>query len=127
MAENTLVRSALTWFEIPVADFDRARRFYETILETSIAEHDFNGSRIAVFAYEEGGLGGCLDAGSESRPADGGVVVYFDVDGRIDRALELAASAGGRVAVPKTTLPGIGSVAQIIDSEGNRIGLHAKT
>jgi len=127
MAENTLVRSALTWFEIPTVDFDRARRFYETILDRTIPEHEFNGSRIAVFEYGDGGVGGCLDAGSESRPSPAGVVVYLDVDGRFDAALEAVERAGGSVVVGKTTLPGIGHVAQIVDSEGNRIGLHAKS
>ncbi len=124
---QTAVRSALTWFEIPVADFDRARRFYETILETTIPEHAFQGSRIAVFPYEQGGAGGCLDAGSPSKPGDRGVVIYLDVRGRLDRTLQLVASAGGRIASPKAELPNIGFVAQIIDSEGNRVGLHSTT
>ena len=34
--------------------------------------------------------------------------------------------AGGKVALPKTALPeGLGFFAHIIDSEGNRVGLHA--
>ncbi len=27
-----MTRNALTWFEIPVTDIDRAQRFYETLL-----------------------------------------------------------------------------------------------
>ena len=122
---QTAVRSALTWFEIPTADFDRARRFYETIFETTMPEHPFGNARIAMFPYEQPGVGGCLDEGSASRPAAGGVVVYLDARGRLDRTLELVASAGGRVVAPKTQLPNIGFVAHVIDSEGNRIGLHS--
>jgi predicted enzyme related to lactoylglutathione lyase len=34
--------------------------------------------------------------------------------------------AGGEIALPKTALPpGLGFFAHIIDSEGNRVGLHA--
>ncbi len=119
-------RSAVTWFEIPTADFDRARRFYETILETTLAEHPFDKARIAVFPHEGTGVGGCLDESSASSPSTGGTVVYLDVDGRLDATLARVESAGGLILAPKTALPpGMGSVAHIADSEGNRVGLHA--
>jgi predicted enzyme related to lactoylglutathione lyase len=124
---TTAVRSAVTWFEIPTVDFDRARRFYETIFETTLNEMPFGDARIAVFAYDDPGVGGCLDEGSSSRPADGGVVIYLAAHGRIDRTLERVAGAGGRVVTPKTELPKIGFVAHIVDSEGNRVGLHSKS
>ncbi len=123
---STNVRSALTWFEIPTADFDRARRFYETILETTLNERPFGSSRIAVFPYQQPGVGGCITESSPARPSDDGVVIYINVDGRFDRTLQLIESASGRVVVPKTVLPeGMGSMAHMIDSEGNRVGLHA--
>ncbi|HZW53973.1 MAG TPA: VOC family protein [Candidatus Elarobacter sp.] len=128
MSESTTaVRSALTWFEIPTADFDRARRFYETILEKPLNEIPFGPARIAMFPYEDPGVGGCLDEGSESRPSDTGVVVYLPAHGRLDRTLELVEPAGGRVVVPKNAIPNVGFVAHIVDSEGNRIGLHSNS
>ena len=33
---NKVKQNALNWFEIYVADFDRARRFYEAILRPSV-------------------------------------------------------------------------------------------
>lgn len=118
--------SALSWFEIPTADFDRARRFYTAILETTLREEPFGNARIARFPYERPGIGGCLQEGSASQPSSNGTVVYLDVNGRLDRTLDLIAPAGGSVATPKTALPpGMGFVAHIIDSEGNRVGLHA--
>ena len=44
MNEQTKRKSALAWFEIPSRDLDRARRFYETILECTMHKDDF-GSR----------------------------------------------------------------------------------
>ncbi len=121
-----IARSAITWFEIPTTDFDRARRFYEAILDTTLAEHPFDKARIAVFPHEGAGVGGCLDESSASRPSADGTVVYLDVDGRLDATLARVEGAGGRVLVPKTALPpGMGSIAHIADSEGNRVGLHA--
>lgn len=128
MSQSTIAanHSAVTWFEIPTADFVRARRFYETILETTLREEPFGPARIAIFPYARPGVGGCLDEASASRPSSEGTVVYLDVNGRLDRSLELVEAAGGRIAAPKTALlPGMGFVAHIIDSEGNRVGLHA--
>jgi predicted enzyme related to lactoylglutathione lyase len=123
---NVVQRSALAWFEIPTADFDRARRFYEAIFERTLREEPFGPARIAIFPYERPGVGGCLDEASASRPSSEGTVIYLDANARLDRTLELVPAAGGKVATPKTALPpGMGFVAHIIDSEGNRVGLHA--
>jgi predicted enzyme related to lactoylglutathione lyase len=127
MSETTIAHgSAVTWFEIPTLDFDRARRFYGEIFETTLREEAFGAARIALFPYERPGIGGCLDEGSASRPSAEGTIVYLDASGRLDRTLERAVAAGGRSAAPKVALPaGMGYVAHIIDSEGNRVGLHA--
>lgn len=46
-------------------------------------------------------------------------------DGRFDAMLERAPGLGGKVAMPKTALAeGMDATAHIIDSEGNRVGLH---
>ena len=118
------VRTAVTWFEIPVADLERARRFYSTILEIDIPVYDFGGP-MAVFPYAEPGIGGCLVAG-RSHPSPHGTLVYLNAAGRLDRTLELVEAAGGRIDSPKMRVSDtIGDVAHIIDSEGNRVGLHA--
>ena len=129
MSETTAAtRHAVTWFEIPTADFDRARRFYEAILETTLNEHPFGDGRIAVFAHDEAGVGGCLQERCANRPGESGIVIYLDVTGRLDRTLALVPAAGGSVRLPKTALPpGMGWLAQLVDSEGNRIGLHSST
>ncbi len=129
MSDSTAVAggvAAISWFEIPTADFERARAFYSRILEIELPEQPFGHARIAVFPYERPGVGGCLDEGSQSAPSAGGTVVYLDVNGRLDRTLELVPAAGGRILAPKEALPpGMGFVAHILDSEGNRVGLHA--
>ncbi len=79
-----------------------------------------------MFPYKRPGIGGCLDEKYESRPSDGGTVVYLDVSGRFARTLELVEQAGGTIAMPATALPpGMGVMAHIVDSEGNRVGFHA--
>jgi predicted enzyme related to lactoylglutathione lyase len=123
-ATAATVSTAITWFEIPAANLERAQRFYETILEAPLIAQVFDGANIAIFPCEDGGVRGCLL--ETAHPSPHGTVVYLNVNGRLDRTVELVTSAGGRVELPKTELPrGIGWIAKITDSEGNRVGLHA--
>jgi catechol 2,3-dioxygenase-like lactoylglutathione lyase family enzyme len=60
--------TAITWFQIPAADLQRAQRFYETIFEAPLTAVDFAGAPIAVFPCQEGGVGGCLAQASHPSP-----------------------------------------------------------
>ena len=125
-AARTAGTPAVTWFEIPVRDFARALGFYEALVGAPLRVGDFLGQRMAVFPYEAPGVGGCI--AEAEHPTPHGTIVYLNVDGRLDAALAAAVGAGGRVESPKTELSnGIGWSAHVIDSEGNRVGLHAIT
>ena len=82
---------------------------------------------LAVFAYDEAGVGGCLLAGPQvPAPSTNGALVYLNAKPSLDAALARVAAAGGRFATPKLQLPGdMGVFAHVVDTEGNRIGLHA--
>ena len=47
------------WFDIPVADLERARQFYAAVLEVRFEEH-IAGSPVAVMEHKEGEVSGCL-------------------------------------------------------------------
>ena len=53
MTTATAVKNAVSWFEIPSSDFDRAVTFYETIFGQELRQGDFMGTPTAVFAYEK--------------------------------------------------------------------------
>lgn len=117
-------QNALSWFEIPAADLARATRFYETVLEAKLQADTMGPVRLAIFPYRQPGVGGCVIAAEGYTPARVGTVVYLSV-AALDAALERATRAGGSVALPRTALPdGMGFYAHILDSEGNRVGLH---
>lgn len=118
------VTSTITWFEIPTADFARAIRFYETIFDTAL-RHDAAWPKLAIFPYEKPGISGAIAHDENVKPSGNGVVIYLNCDGKFDTVLNRVEEAGGAIVEPKTHLPSIGWVAQILDSEGNRIGLHA--
>ncbi len=117
---------ALTWFEIPAADLRRATRFYETVLGHTMKAETMGPSSMSIFPYREPGVGGCVITGDGHVPGPGGTVVYLDAAPKLDDALARVVPAGGRIALPKTALPNdLGFFAHVIDTEGNRVGLHA--
>jgi uncharacterized protein len=118
--------SRVVWFEIPAADMDRACRFYETVLATSLNRGQFGPETLAVFPYEKPAISGCINQVQGQQPSASGTVVYLNADPDLDAALARVAPAGGKVVVPKTALPpGMGFYARIQDTEGNLVGLHA--
>ncbi len=119
---------ALDWFEIPVRDLSRAQSFYEALLGTTLRREEIGDSALAVFPYAESGVGGCLMAGAGApMPSASGTLVYLNADPSLDAVLARVERAGGRIATPKVQLPGdMGVFAHVTDSEGNRIGLHAR-
>lgn len=119
--------NALSWFEIPASDLDRAATFYGQVIGRALMHEQMGPQAMAVFPYQRGtGVGGCVMASAAMRPSDSGNVIYLSIEDSLDDALVRAEQAGGRVALGKTALPpGMGHYAHIIDSEGNRVGLHA--
>jgi predicted enzyme related to lactoylglutathione lyase len=114
-----------SWFEIPTIDLDRAQRCYETLFDQTLQRTDFGGMPMAVFPYEKPGTSGALVSDPRARPSADGSVVYLGLDA-LDPVLGRVDAAGCQVLLPRTELPhDIGFIALLIDSEGNRIGLHA--
>jgi len=117
--------SRVVWFEIPAADIDRACRFYETVLATSLIRGQFGLQTLGMFPYEKPAVSGCICLGEGQPPSTGGTVVYLNADPDLDAALARVEPAGGKVVLGKTELPGNGHYARIQDTEGNLVGLHA--
>lgn len=118
--------SRIVWFEIPAANLDRAITFYSTVLDVPLKRDVFQSDNLAVFPYERPAISGCIIETTKAKPSLDGVAIYLNCDGKLDGALERTPAAGGKVLAPKEALPpSMGFVAQIIDSEGNRVGLHS--
>jgi hypothetical protein len=125
-AQQQWRKNRVVWFEIPARDLGRAAKFYETILQTQLKTESFGSHEMRMFAYDDGAAGGCIMAGPGYAPAAEGVVTYLNADPNLDTVLARVEPAGGKIAVPRTELPkDLGCFAHIIDSEGNRVGLHA--
>jgi predicted enzyme related to lactoylglutathione lyase len=118
------MKTPITWFELPVTDLARARTFYEKVLSVSLHQEDFNGMPMALFPYEQGGVGGALVQDARLAPSRDGAVVYLETAGALDACLSRVAGAGGKVLLPRTDIGAPGFIALVQDTEGNRIGLH---
>ncbi len=119
--------NAITWFEIPARDLDRAQHFYEAVLERPMKRESMGSEQMALFAADEAGVTGCVNIGAEQiAPSSAGTRVYLDASPSLDDTLARVPRAGGRVVTPKVALPpGMGYFAHIADTEGNVVGLHA--
>ncbi|ACB75553.1 VOC family protein [Opitutus terrae] len=124
---TTMKTNALNWFEIHVADFDRAKRFYETILDERLESFDTPEAKMGVFQCDtENGVGGAIVAKKGSAPGgSGGTLVYLNADGKLDAVLGRVGTAGGKVTQGRTPIPPHGFIGFIQDTEGNRVGLHS--
>lgn len=121
--------NVLNWFEVPVTDFKRAKKFYETIFEINMAEHSMGGYMMGFFPYEMGSgkLSGAIVHGEHRVPAKDGALIYFNANPDLSSSLSRIEKAGGKILVPKTQIgPEIGFFALFIDTEGNKMALHSQ-
>lgn len=125
MSDYNSRKNRAVWFDVPVADLDRAVAFYAGVLGVRVAKESFGEMRMGVIEHDEGN-GGCLVVDPAGVAADRGILVYFNVDGRIRAAVAAAEKLGGKVIEPIHSLGPHGVRALLHDSEGNRIALHSQ-
>jgi uncharacterized protein len=116
--------NAINWFEIAVLDIDRAKTFYDTVMGKPLTTMEMSpGYPMATFDDMNGG--GCIIQGEGYTPSAEGVVIYLNCNPNLQEMLDRVEEAGGSVLLPKTSIGGNGWMAFILDSEGNKIGLHS--
>jgi predicted enzyme related to lactoylglutathione lyase len=128
-ALNIDMANQVVWFDMPVKELERAVRFYSAVLGKPISKQKFGNIAFAVLPHEQQTeVSGCLTPGSDgdgTRPADHGVLLYFNCQGRLDQAVQAVEPNGGKILQPRHGIGSYGYRAIILDSEGNRIALHS--
>lgn len=124
------MQSAISWFEIPATDLARATKFYEAIFGVSLIVMDLPNIKMRMFPIDDPmtGIGGAVvDSGGFHKPsATDGPLIYLNGNPDVQIILDKVEKAGGKIMVPKTEIsPEYGFMAVIVDTEGNRIGLHS--
>ena len=126
--QGDMQKNALSWFEIPAEDFERARRFYSTIFAYDMPVMPVGDSTLGILPYDEaaGGVGGAINKNPSARPSPHGTLVYLNGGKDLATVLDRVVGAGGRIVMPKTMVtPEIGFIGLFEDSEGNIVGLHS--
>ncbi|HEY4784642.1 MAG TPA: VOC family protein [Bacteroidales bacterium] len=125
------MRNSIYWVEIPAKNFERAKKFYETVFNIEMILVPMARGKYAIFPLDKQalGAGGAIVEGNGYEPSEKGAVIYIDREEDLDIPLLKVEKAGGKILFPKTKNndnPDSGYIAQFTDTEGNRIGLHSK-
>jgi predicted enzyme related to lactoylglutathione lyase len=124
------MKDAISWFEIPASDIDRATKFYEAIFNIKLDPLDLPNIKMRMFPLEDpmNGVGGAVvDSGGFHKPsATDGPLLYLNGNPDVQNVLSKVEAAGGKIMVPKTQISEqYGYMAVFLDTEGNRIALHS--
>lgn len=122
--------SAISWFEIPVVEMDRATRFYETIFNIQMIPVEMSNIRMRLFPLSETmqGVGGALiDSRGFHKPSlTEGPLIYLNANPDMQSILNRIEKSGGAILMHKTLISeAFGFMSVFFDTEGNRIGLHS--
>lgn len=125
---ETTWKHSLNWFEIPALDIERAFAFYSAILpEGAVRMGTFGNGPLVLFNVPFGtgeAVGGSIVVRPDLQPTTSGPTIFLNTYNTLAECVERVAANGGKVLVPHMDLGKFGSAAIILDSEGNKIGLH---
>jgi uncharacterized protein len=125
--------NAINWFEIPVADADRAKKFYETILGIEMVKPkaEDGDNEMVLFPRHpnaimgtSGKVSGALVKSKRLKTSKNGMLIYLNASPSIKIVIDKIEKAGGEIIMPRTKNPA-GYVAIFTDTEGNTVGLHS--
>lgn len=121
------MKNAINWFEIPVKNFDKAKKFYETILGAEMQLMEAMGMKSGFFPAEltTGGIGGCIIQGKGYEPSEKGTLVYLNGGDDLSIPLSKVEAAGGKILMLKTSIGPNGFMAHFTDTEGNKVAFHS--
>ena len=125
--KNINVQNAINWFEIPVTDFARAKKFYETLFGMGITEMPHPTFKYGMLPadMQNGGVGGGIVQGGGLEPSMTGSLVYLNGGDDLIVPLSKVEYAGGKIVLPKTAIGPNGFMAHFIDGEGDKAALHS--
>ena len=121
-----MVQNPVCWFEIYVQDMERARRFYEAVLQVKL--HKLNSTVPELWAFPQSftnyGASGALAKMEGVPPGGNSTLVYFSC---VDCAVEAkrVVASGGRILKEKFSIGEYGSIVLAFDTQGNMFGLHS--
>lgn len=115
----------IVWLEIYVQDMERARQFYESVFQVQLEKLESPDAEMWAFPMEmnKAGASGALVKMEGVQSGGSGTIPYFHCD-EIAVEESRVAESGGKIFKPKMSIGQYGSMALVVDTEGNMIGLH---
>lgn len=124
------MKRLVSFFEIPAGDFQRAVKFYETVLNVKLAVYECETEKMAFFPEEDGKPTGAISYTYDGgfTPSDRGVLISLYVD-NMEATLQRVVENGGVITREKTAIleDGAGYFSTIKDSEGNIMGFYSES
>jgi predicted enzyme related to lactoylglutathione lyase len=114
------------WVDIPVVELDRAIHFYSAVLNKPIEKISEHGCEFGLLPHVQDNVSGCLCVMDNRKPSQDGALIYLNVEGRLDHAIDEAKKQGSKIMSPKEQIGPYGHRAVILDLEGNAIALYSK-
>ncbi len=117
------MKNYISFVEIPVTDFDRAKAFYQLILGIQIDDVNMGETQMGLFPNDGNNVSAAIITGEGQLPSKDGVTVYLNGGEDLQVILDKVEPNGGKVHLQKTEISDSGYYAVFIDTEGNRIAL----
>lgn len=122
-------RNVVPWFEIYVNDMERARNFYETVLDLKMNPMPTieEGMEMVAFPWidDAPNAAGALVKYNMNKPSSSGTVVYFNSK-NCENELAKVEKAGGEIVLGKTAAGDMGFFCLFLDTEGNKVGFFSQ-
>lgn len=122
-------KNPVNWFEIYVDDMNRAKKFYEIVLDIELVKlpmPEGMDAEMYSFPWEEGGINatGALVRSKQMKAGGNSVVVYFTTGDCLIEQNKVE-TAGGKIMESKYPIGEYGFCSICVDTEGNIFGLHS--
>lgn len=119
----------VSFFEIPSKDLERSKKFYTDLFGWQLNNLDEDNIMATTTQSDENGQPtspGAINGSIFRATKIGAANFVIEVDD-IDAYLKKIEEAGGKIAVPKTDVPGMGSYARFLDPDKNTVGIWQNT
>ncbi|MFZ1701247.1 MAG: VOC family protein [Pyrinomonadaceae bacterium] len=121
-----MARNSVGWFEIYVDDMERAKSFYNAVLDVKLESLESSGIEMWTFPGDPNnpGAAGSLVHMDGFKAGGNSTLVYFSCEDVANEESRVETN-GGKVFKTKFSIGQYGFIALAYDTEGNMFGLHS--
>ena len=109
-------------FDIPADNTNRAKKFYKDLFNWDIEQVPGPMEYFNIATKHENGEQGVRGGLGQRQERQMGITNYIGVPS-INEYIKKVEDLGGKIIIPKTTIPGFGYLAVFLDTEQNPLGL----